>query len=151
RRPVVAGAQRPGGDGARAPALGGVARRALADALVQARAERLLENLLGGDTLAQDLAGRGRVVEPEDVPTPDVRRRDGEPLGDAVELRLGRELGLRRAETPKRAVRRRVRPGRPAAEADVRAAIWAAGVGHAARQAHGGDRAVRGAVHDDPG
>ena len=70
-------------------------------------------------------------------------------LGDAVELGLGRELDLRRAEAAERAVGRRVRARRPGPDPDVRAAVRAAGVDRAARQDDRGERAVRAAVHDD--
>ena len=56
-----------------------------------------------------------------------------ERVGDPVELDLGGELDLRRAEATERAVRRRVRPGRPGADPDVRAAVRAARVDRAAR------------------
>ena len=72
-----------------------------------------------------------------------------ERLGDAVDLHLGRELGLRRAESAERAVGRRVRGHRAAADADVRAAVRAAGVERAARQHDRRQRAVGAAVHDD--
>jgi len=72
-----------------------------------------------------------------------------EPLGDAIELHLRRELGLGRAKAAEGAVRRRVRSSRPAAQADVRAAIRAAGMEHAARQHHRGQRAVGAAIHHD--
>ena len=113
------------------------------------RLGRPLEDLLAGDAVAQDLAGRGRVAEPVDVAAPDVERRDAELLGDPVEVGLGRELGLRRPEAAERAVGRRVRARRPGPDADVRAAVRAAGVEGAARQDDRRERAVRAAVHDD--
>ena len=84
-----------------------------------------------------------------DVPAPDLERADAERLGDPVEVGLGRELGLRRPEPAERAVGRRVRARRPGADADVRAAVRAAGVERAARQDDRRQRAVRAAVHDD--
>ena len=62
-------------------------------------------------------------------------------------MRLDRELGLRRAEAAERAVGRRVRHRRPAADAHVVAAIGSGGVDHPARQHHRAERAVRAGVH----
>ena len=84
---------------------------------------RTLQDLLAGDAVAQDLAGRGRVAGVVDVAPPDLERRDAELLGDPVEVGLGRELGLRSPESAERAVGRRVGPGRPGTDADVRAAV----------------------------
>jgi hypothetical protein len=78
-----------------------------------------------------------------------VERRGVEGVGDAVDLHLGGELGLRRAEAAEGAVRRRVRGHRPTGDPHVRAPIRPAGVQHAARQHDRGERAVRAAVHDD--
>ncbi len=98
---------------------------------------------------AQDLAGRRRVADRVDVPSPDLERADPERLGDPVEVGLGGELGLWRAESTERAVRRRVRARRAGADPDVRAAIRAAGMDRAPRQDHGRQRAVGAAVHHD--
>ena len=78
-----------------------------------ARLGRALEDLLAGHAVAQDLAGRGRVADAVDVAPADVERRDPELLGDAVEMDLGRELGLRRPESAEGAVGWRVRRGSP--------------------------------------
>ena len=96
---------------------------------------RPLQDLLPGDAVAQDLAGRRRVARAVDVAPADVERREAERLGDPVEVGLGRELGLRRPEPAERAVGRRVRPRRPGPDADVRAAVRAAGVEGAAATA----------------
>ena len=85
--------------------------------------------------LAQDLAGRRRVARPRRRQ----RRRSSsgrlaQRLGDPVDLHLGGELGLGRAESAEGAVRRRVRGHRAGADPDVRAAIRAAGVERAPRQ-----------------
>ena len=90
---------------ARAPTGRVVAR---AEALELARLGRPLEHLLAGDAPAQDLAGRRRVADAVDVAAPDLERADPERLGDAVEVGLGGELGLWRAEPAERAVGRRV-------------------------------------------
>ena len=108
-----------------------------------------LQDLLAGDAVAQDLAGRGRVAGVVDVAPPDLERGDAQLLGDPVEVGLGRELGLRRPEAAERAVGRGVRPRRPGPDADVRAAVRAAGVERATRQHDRRQRAVRAAVHDD--
>src|SRR6185312_7991845 len=74
REPAIGAAQWPGRDRARAASLRRLAAGPLTHAVEQARAEGLLENLLAGDALAQDLAGGRRVVEPVHVPAPDLRR-----------------------------------------------------------------------------
>ena len=147
--PLAPGPQRRARDraGTRSPHAFRVVARA--QALELAGLGGPLEDLLAGHAVAQDLAGRGRVAEDVDVPPPDLERADLERLGDPVEVGLGRELGLRRPEPAKRAVRRRVRPRRAGADADVRAAVRAAGVDRAARQDDRGQRAVRAAVHHD--
>ncbi len=110
---------------------------------------RTLQDLLAGHAVAQDLPGRGRVAGSVDVPPSDLERRDIELFGDPVEVRLGRELGLRSPESAKRAVGRRVRPGRPGADADIRAAVRPAAVQRSAREHDRGQGAVRAAVHHD--
>ena len=75
-------------------------------------------------------------------------RIDAERLGDAIHVRFDGELRLRRAEPAERAVGRRVRHHRAAADANVIAAVRAGGVNHAARQHHGAQRRVGAAVHD---
>ena len=74
-------------------------------------------------------------------------RIDAERLGDAIHVRLDRELRLRRAEAAEGAVGRRVGHHRPAADAHVIAAVRARRVNHAARQHHGAQRGVGAAVH----
>ena len=149
RRSLPVRAQRTGRDrarpGAPAPRVGGP----------RAQSRELgglggpLQDLLGGHARAQDLAGRGRVARDVDVASADVQGRDPELLGDPVEVRLGRELGLRRPEAAERAVGRRVGPGRPRPDPDVRAAIRTTRVERAARQHDRRERAVRAAVHHD--
>ena len=148
-QPVAPGPQRrirhdPGADPSTS---GGVV--AGAQPLELARLGCPLEDLLAGDAAAQDLAGRGRVADRVDVPSPDVERADPQRLGDPVEVGLGGELGLWRPEPAERAVGRRVRARRAGADADVRAAIRAAGVDRAPRQDDRRERAVRAAVHHD--
>ena len=72
-----------------------------------------------------------------------------EPFGDAVHVHFDGKLRLRRAEAAEGAVRRRVGHRRPAAGADVVAAIRAARVNHAARQHDGAQRRVGAAVEHD--
>ena len=69
-------------------------------------------------------------------------------VGNPVHVHFDRELRLRRAEPAERAVGRRVRHRRAAADADVVAAIRTARVDHAARQDHGAQRRVGAAVED---
>ena len=143
------GPQRRSRDRARAGTSAAIAPGPLAQALELGRLGRPLEDLLAGHALAQDLAGRGRVAEPVDVPAADLQRREAQPVGDPVEVRLGRELDLRRPEAAEGAVGRRVRARRAGADADVRAAVRAAGVDGAPAQDDRRERAVRAAVHDD--
>ena len=69
-------------------------------------------------------------------------------VGDAIHVRFDRKLRLRRAEAAERAVRRRVRHHRAAANAHVIAPIRTGRVDHAARQHHRAQRRVGAAVHD---
>jgi len=108
-----------------------------------------LEDLLAGHAVPQDLAGRCRVAGDVDIATPDVQRADVERLRDPVEVRLGGELHLRRAEPAERAVRWRVRARGPSADPDVRAAVRTAGMDRAAREHDRRQRGVGAAVHDD--
>ena len=96
--------QRPGARPART-----VARRPRPDALELGRLGGSLEHLRRGHALAEDLAGRRRVALAVQVPAADLERAHAQRLGEAVDLHLGRELGLRRAEAAERAVGRRVR------------------------------------------
>ena len=91
-----------------------------------------LEDLLARDAVTQDLAGRGHVAGHVDVAPADLERADPECLGDPVEVRLRRELDLRRPEPAERAVGRRVGPRRPGGDPDVRAAVRPAGMDGAA-------------------
>ena len=75
--------------------------------------------------------------------------REAQPLGNAVDLGLGRELGLRCAEAAKRAVRRGVGGHRPAADPNIGALVRAAGMDRAPAQDDGGEGHVRPAVHHD--
>ena len=101
------------------------------------------------DALAQDLAGRRDAALAVQPALAQRRRRHAERVGDARDLELGGELGLRRAEAAEGAVGRRVRRHRAAADADVRALVRAARVEDAARQDDRRERAVRAAIHDD--
>src|SRR5579862_664004 len=71
---VLSGEQRSGGQRARAeprPALEG---RLVPDPLEAGALDREPEDLLAGDALLQDLAGRGRIADRIDVPGPDLGR-----------------------------------------------------------------------------
>ena len=78
-----------------------------------------LEHLLAGDAFAQDLAAGCLVADAVHPPPTQLERRHVERLGDAVDLHLGGELGLRRAEAAEGAVGRRVGRHRPAVDAHV--------------------------------
>ena len=111
--------------------------------------DREPEDLLGGDALAEDLAGRRRVAGLVGVAPPDLGRAEAEPLGDPVQVGLDGELDLGRPEAAEGAVRRGVRAGRPGPDPDVRAAVRAARVECATREHDRRQGAVRAAVHDD--
>ena len=108
-----------------------------------------LQHVDATDRLAEHLAGRGDVALAVDPAPSQVERGGVERLGDAVDLHLGGELRLRRAEATEGAVGRGVRRHRATGDAHVLAPIRAAGVQHAAREDHGRERAVRPAIHDD--
>src|SRR5262249_39828419 len=125
---IPLGAQRrPGHDPG---AFASDARRVMpgAQVLVLAGLGRSLEDLLAGDAVAQDLAGRRRVARDVDVHAPDVERAHAQRLGDPVEVRLSGELRLWRTEPTEGAVRWRVRARRAGTDPDVRAAIRSARV-----------------------
>ena len=65
----------------------------------------------------------------------------------AIQMPLQRENALRRAESAKRAVRRRIGGDGPAADAHVRAAVRPSRVDRPARKHHRRKRCVRAAVH----
>ena len=65
-----------------------------------------------------------------------------------IHVRLDRKLRLRRAEAAERAVGRRVRHHRAAANAHVIAPVGAGGMNHAARQHDSAERRIGAAVHD---
>ena len=77
--------------------------------------------------------GRSASCRPRGSPAAaQLERRQAERLRDAVDLHLGRELGLRRAEAAEGAVGRRVGRHRAARDPHVRAPIRTAGMQHAA-------------------
>ncbi len=131
----------------RRPGLGGVAR---ADPLELRAPRRPPRARRGAATLSRSTwpVARG-VALAVGVAAADLERRHAQRLGDAVEVGLGGELDLRRAEAAERAVGRRVGHGRARPDPDVRAAVRAAGVDAAARQHHRRERAVRAAVEDE--
>ena len=82
----------------------------------------------------------------DEVAAAELVGREADGGGDLVHVALEREDALRRAEAAERAVRRRVRRDRAAADADVRAEVRPGGVDRAARQHDGRQRAVGAAV-----
>ena len=140
----LAAAREPGAvPGERQTDAGGLAGRTSAGAARATRRRALpgplelrglrgpIEDLLPRDALAQDLLGRRHVPQLVDPAAAQRERRHAQRLRDPVGLHLRRELGLGRAESPERAVGRRVGGHRAAADAHVRAAVRAAGVEHA--------------------
>ena len=134
-RGLVAPKPRSGGGGRHRPSL-----------LEIGPLHRLAQHLQRAAVLAEPLAGRGRVARPQRVDLAHAHRIEPELRGDAIHVDFGRELRLRRAEAAERAVGRRVRHRRAAADADVIAAIRPAGVNHAAREDDGAQRRVGAAV-----
>ena len=98
--------------------------------------------------LPEPLTRGGCVARPQRVDFADAYRIDPERLGNAIHVHFGGELRLRRAEAAERAVGRRVRHRRAAADADVIAAIRSGRVDDPARQHDGAERRVRAAVDD---
>ena len=122
---------------------------ALRRRLKSVRCHRFAQHRQRAAVAAEPLAGRRRVAGPQRVDLADADRIEAERFGDAIHVHFGRELRLRRAEAAKRAVGRRVRHHRAAADADVVAAVRSARVNHAARQHDGAERGVRAAVEQD--
>src|SRR5919198_5309231 len=98
-------------------------RGPLADPFELGRLSGALQHVAPGDAGPQDLAGRRLIAELVDVPLADLERTQPQAVCEAVHLGLARELHLGRAKASKGAVRRRIGPGGPSPDPDVRAAI----------------------------
>ena len=83
----------------------------------------LTQHLARAAVGAEPLSGRGRIAGPQRVLVAQANRIERQRLGDAIHVHFDGKLRLRRAEAAKRAVRRRVRHHRAAADADVVAAV----------------------------
>ena len=90
------------------------------------------QHFAGAAVFAEFLSGRRRIARPERVLLAQRDRIELQLFGDPLHVDFGRKLRLRRAESAKRAVWRRVRHGRTAADADVVAAVGPGRVQHAA-------------------
>ncbi len=108
-----------------------------------------VEHLAGADALAKDLAGGQYRPFPDKVLPSQRHGVDAKRGGDLLHVQLGGKQRLRRAETPKRAVGRRVGGHGPRAHAHVAARVRSGGVQRAAREHDGRQRHVGTAVHDD--
>ena len=107
---------------------------------------RLAQHVERARIRPEALTGRGRVAGPQRIDLADPHRIDPEGLGDAIHVRFGGKLRLRRAEAAKRAVWRRVRHGHASADPEVIAAIRSAGVEQPAREHDPAERGIGAAV-----
>jgi hypothetical protein len=95
------------------------------------------------------MSGGGRVPRAERVHLAQADRVHAERLGDPLHVDFGGELRLRRAESPERAVGRRVRHHDPAVDADVVATVGPRRMNDPSREDDGGERHVRAPVQED--
>src|SRR5216683_7649266 len=98
------------------------------------------------DFFADDLLRGGRLAELEEITASNLDRRDANDLGDAVHVALHGEETLRRPESAKGSMRRRIRCQRLRSNAHTRPIIRTTGVNSATRQDHRGQRGVGAAI-----
>src|SRR6266446_389315 len=98
------------------------------------------------DFFADDLLRGCSLAWLQEIPAADFNRRNSYDLGDAVHVPLHGKEALRRTESAKGSMRRRIRRQRFRSNAHTRPIIRTASVNGTARQDHRGQRCVSSAI-----
>ena len=122
------------------------AREAFALGVIIALPERAIQQAVKIHVLVDHLARGGRLALAEEISAAKFFRRQIHGARDLIHVALDRENALRRAESAKRAVRRRVGGHGLRADAHVGADVRPRRVNRSAREHHGRKRRVRAAV-----